>query len=45
MAAMVEVSGGTLAISGYGTLRQGCLLHPGDLEKLHGVGEGSGWRR
>ena len=39
----VEVGGGMLAISGYGTLRQGWLLHLGDLAKLHGAGEGSGW--
>ena len=40
-----EVGGSTLAISGYGTLRRGRLLHPSDLAELHCAGEGSGWRR
>ena len=41
----VEVTGGTPAISSYGTLKRGQLLHPGDLAKLHGAGEGLRCRR
>ena len=42
---MIEVGGSMLAISSYNTLRKGGLLPPGDLEELHGIGGGSGWRR